>query len=55
MPAFNAAATYALGRVFIQHFECGGTILDLDPDKVREHFRREFEAAHRQQPSAPAR
>ena len=46
-PAINAAATIALGRVFIQHFESGGTFLDFDPDKVREHFRREFEGARR--------
>jgi uncharacterized protein (DUF697 family) len=45
MPGFNAAATYALGRVFVQHFESGGTFLDMNPEKVREHFRAEFEAA----------
>jgi uncharacterized protein (DUF697 family) len=48
MPGFNAAATYALGRVFIQHFESGGTFLDMDPEKVREHFQKEFEAAKAQ-------
>ena len=46
-PAFNAAATYAIGRVFVQHFESGGTFLDMDPDKVREHFKAEFEAGKR--------
>jgi hypothetical protein len=45
MPAFGAAATYAVGQVFIQHFESGGTFLDFDPDKVREHFRQEFDRA----------
>jgi len=44
-PAFNAASTYALGRVFVQHFESGGTFLDMNPDDVREHYRKEFEAA----------
>lgn len=44
-PAFNAASTYALGRVFVQHFESGGTFLDLDADKLREHFKREFETS----------
>ncbi len=34
----SAAATYAVGKVFIQHFESGGTFLDFDPEKVREHF-----------------
>ena len=44
-PAFNAAATYALGRVFVQHFESGGTFLDMDSDKLREHFKREFDSS----------
>lgn len=48
LPALAAAGTYAIGRVFITHFEAGGTFLDLDPDKVREHFRKEFEAARRE-------
>ncbi len=45
MPAFAAAATFALGKVFITHFESGGTFLDLDPRKVEAHFRAEFEQA----------
>jgi uncharacterized protein (DUF697 family) len=44
-PAVAAAATYALGRVFIQHFESGGTFLDFNPEAVRDHYRREFNAA----------
>jgi len=44
-PTFNAAATYALGRVFVQHFESGGTLLDMDADAMREHYRREYQAA----------
>jgi uncharacterized protein (DUF697 family) len=43
--AFGAATTYAIAKVFIQHFESGGTFLDFRPDEVREHFRAEFEAA----------
>ncbi|MBF0202315.1 MAG: DUF697 domain-containing protein [Desulfamplus sp.] len=38
------ASTYALGRVFIQHFESGGTFLTFNPDLVRSHFKREYEA-----------
>lgn len=40
VPAAGAAVTYAVGRVFIQHFASGGTFLDLDPDKVRAYFSR---------------
>lgn len=45
MPTLSHAATYAAGRVFITHFEAGGTLLNLDPRAFREHFRTEFEAA----------
>lgn len=43
VPALAGASTYALGKVFILHFESGGTLLDFDPDKVRAHFAKEFE------------
>ena len=43
VPVLAAAVTYAVGKVFHQHFASGGTFLDFDPTKVREHFRREFE------------
>jgi len=45
-PAVAAAATYALGKVFIQHFESGGTFLDFNPDEVRR-FYEEHHEAHR--------
>jgi uncharacterized protein (DUF697 family) len=44
MPGFAAAVTWAMGRVFIQHFETGGTLLDFNADKMRDHFKQEFEA-----------
>lgn len=34
----SGASTYAIGKVFTQHFASGGTFLDFDPDSVREHF-----------------
>ncbi|WP_353572858.1 YcjF family protein [Candidatus Albibeggiatoa sp. nov. BB20] len=43
MSAIGGATTYAIGRVFIQHFESGGTFLDFNPEKVREYFKAEFE------------
>lgn len=45
LPALGAAATYAVGKVFITHFESGGTFLDLDPASVEAHFRGEFAKA----------
>ncbi|MBF0190723.1 MAG: DUF697 domain-containing protein [Magnetococcales bacterium] len=44
MSVFGAAATYAVGRVFIQHFESGGNFFNFDPSKMRTYFRDEFEA-----------
>jgi uncharacterized protein (DUF697 family) len=41
---FAGAYAWALGRVFIQHFESGGTFLDFDPETVKEHFRAQFAA-----------
>jgi uncharacterized protein (DUF697 family) len=40
--AVGAASTYALGKVFVQHFESGGTFLTFDPEKVKEHYAREL-------------
>jgi uncharacterized protein (DUF697 family) len=43
MALVTGASTWALGKVFIQHFESGGTFLDLNPHKVREYFKAQFE------------
>ncbi len=39
MPALSAGATYAIGKVFIQHFSSGGTLLDFNPPDYREFIR----------------
>lgn len=41
-PAAAGAATYALGKVFTQHFETGGTLLDMKPDTLRAHYYDEY-------------
>ena len=38
MPIYSGAATWAIGKVFIQHFATGGTFLDFDPQKVKDYF-----------------
>lgn len=45
VPVTAGAFTHAIGRVFVMHFESGGTLLDFDPQRMREHFRKEFEDA----------
>ncbi|MFZ0481085.1 MAG: DUF697 domain-containing protein [Terriglobales bacterium] len=43
MAVFCGAYAWALGNVFIQHFESGGTFLNFDPEAVREYFKAKFE------------
>lgn len=38
-----AAATYALGKVFMEHFNQGGTLLDFDPVQSRKYFKKVYE------------
>ena len=45
MPAFAVASTCAVGEVFVQHFEKGGTFLDFRPAAVKDKFRRAYDAA----------
>lgn len=37
-PVYSAAVTYAVGKLFIHHFESGGTFIDFDPGKVKDYF-----------------
>jgi len=46
MPAFAWAVTFAVGKVFVQHFESGGTFLSFDPVAAREHFQRILKREH---------
>jgi len=39
MPVFSAGATYVIGKVFIQHFASGGTLLDFNPPDYREFIK----------------
>ena len=45
LPAVAVAGTFAIGKVFVTHFESGGTFLEFEPKKVQNHFRAEFEKA----------
>jgi uncharacterized protein (DUF697 family) len=38
-PALAAASTFAVGKVFMQHFETGGTLLDFNPPDYREFLK----------------
>jgi uncharacterized protein (DUF697 family) len=38
-PVLAAGATFAIGRVFIQHFASGGTLLDFNPPEYRQFLK----------------
>ena len=38
MAVVSAAVTYAVGEVFIRHFEASGSLLDFDPAKMKAPF-----------------
>lgn len=43
MSALSSASTYAVGQVFIKHFESGGTLLTFDVEAMRDYFIQTFE------------
>ena len=43
MSLFSGAATYAIGKIYIQHFEAGGTFLNFNPAEVKDYFKTLFE------------
>lgn len=45
MVAFGSTATYAIGRVFVRHFENGGTISTFSVENVKSELKKEFAAA----------
>lgn len=40
----SGAIAYAVGQVFIRHFEQGGTLEDFNPDSAKEYFSEQFKA-----------
>lgn len=44
----GSASTYAIGKVFILHFESGGTLLSLDPEKTRQYYSQQFAKARQE-------
>jgi uncharacterized protein (DUF697 family) len=42
MPVIAGATTYAIAKVFIQHFESGGTFLTFDPKAVKKYYQEQL-------------
>jgi len=43
MSVLSGASTYAVGHAFLTHFEKGGTILDIDLNRIKKVYRDKFE------------
>lgn len=45
LATFGTAATYSIGKVFVRHFESGGTIGNFSTAAVQEDLKKEFAKA----------
>lgn len=43
MVVLSGASTYAIGSVFVQHFESGGDLFDIDTEKFKNFYKEKFE------------
>ena len=50
-PALAAATTYALGKVFIQHFETGGNLLNFNANDLRDYYSEQLAAVREAKPA----
>lgn len=41
-PAVAGATTFALGQVFVRHYESGGTLLTLETAPVKDYFKEQY-------------
>lgn len=42
MAVLGSAATYAIGKVFVRHFEGGGTLSSFKADAIKDELKEEF-------------
>jgi uncharacterized protein (DUF697 family) len=54
MAPVSAGATYIIGKVFIQHFASGGTLLDFNPPDYREFIKAQKEKLGMRSGAAPS-
>lgn len=43
LPVLAGATTFAVGRVFVKHYENGGDIFDLSTEAMRNYYKQQFE------------
>jgi hypothetical protein len=54
-PLIYCDATYAIGKVFVKHFESGGTLLNFNVDKVKDYYNEQFKKGEKVASSAKAK
>lgn len=54
MAAFGAAASYAIGKVFVRHFDGGGSLESFNAEAVKEELKGEFSRAKDKQAATEA-
>lgn len=42
LPVLAGGSTYAVGRVFVKHYESGGDIFDLSTEAMRSYYKQQF-------------
>jgi uncharacterized protein (DUF697 family) len=45
LAAFSSAATFAIGKIFVKHFEKGGTVSSFSAEAVEADLKKEFASA----------
>jgi uncharacterized protein (DUF697 family) len=45
LAAFGSAATYAIGKIFVAHFDQGGTVKSFSAEAIEADLKKEFAAA----------
>ncbi|MCP4370683.1 MAG: DUF697 domain-containing protein [Deltaproteobacteria bacterium] len=55
LSAAGGATTYAIGKVFAQHFESGGTLLNFNAEKVQEYYQEKFKEGEKVAAGAKAK
>lgn len=45
LAAFSSAATFAIGKIFVRHFEKGGTVSSFSAEAVEADLKKEFASA----------
>jgi hypothetical protein len=43
MAVLSGASTYAIGQVFIRHFESGGDLFNFDSERFKNFYKEQFE------------